>query len=361
MKILAIDTSMAACSAAVYDGSVLASQWQAMDRGHAEAIAPMVKTVMTAAGLRFAEIGRIAVTIGPGTFTGVRIGLAMARGLGLALDIPVIGIDTLSAIAANGGATQLPLLVAADARRGEVYAALFCGGRMLRPPAVLPIAQLDIPDGALIAGTAADAVIVGRSDLARAHGGDLPDAAKFARLAVLAPAPGGMPAPLYLRSPDAKPQPAPVRQAIAPGIREAAAAEAPLFAALHAECFDNPWTDHDFAELMAMPGTTALIAAEAGEPVGFLLLRRAADEAEILTIGTRPFARRRGVAKALIDHAAGSPGTDRLFIEVAASNGPAKALYAACGFSEAGTRRNYYARPGGAREDALLLRKELTP
>ena len=100
MKILALDTAMAACSVAVIDTArilPLASAYVPMERGHAEALAPMVQQAMRDSGLQFAEIDRIAVTIGPGTFTGVRIGLAMARGLGLARAIPVIGIDTLSA------------------------------------------------------------------------------------------------------------------------------------------------------------------------------------------------------------------------------------------------------------------------
>ena len=127
MRLLAIDTAMAACSAAVLEeGADLprAAACVAMERGHAEALAPMVAEAMAKARLGFRDLDRIAVTIGPGTFTGVRIGLALARGLGLALAVPVIGIETLTAIAANEPADGLPLLVAADARREEVYGAL---------------------------------------------------------------------------------------------------------------------------------------------------------------------------------------------------------------------------------------------
>jgi tRNA threonylcarbamoyladenosine biosynthesis protein TsaB len=118
MKILSLDTSMAACSVAVIDtGSVppLAEAFRAMERGHAEALAPMVAEVMQASGLEFRDLDRIAVTIGPGTFTGVRIGLSFARGAGLACGVPVIGIDSLSAISANAR-SGLPLLVVAGAR-----------------------------------------------------------------------------------------------------------------------------------------------------------------------------------------------------------------------------------------------------
>ena len=119
MLTLALDTSMAACSVCVYDagpGLALASHHDYMDRGQAEALAPMVQETMASAGVAFKGLARIAVTIGPGTFTGVRIGLAMARGLGVALSIPVTGINSLAAIACNETAGDLPTVVAADAR-----------------------------------------------------------------------------------------------------------------------------------------------------------------------------------------------------------------------------------------------------
>lgn len=212
MLILALDTTMAACSVAVVDTQStdpLASEWQAMERGHAEAIAPMVARVMDAAGATFSAVGMIAVTAGPGTFTGVRIGLAMARGLGMALAKPVAGVDTLSAIAANapGGA---PLLVVAEARNAEVYTALFDKDRRNDPaPAIVACnnAARHCPPGTWVIGTAADAVIAasGRSDLRRGTWGDVPVAALFAP-ATFAIMPAALPSPIYLRDPDARPQ-----------------------------------------------------------------------------------------------------------------------------------------------------------
>ena len=353
MLILAIDTSMAACSAAVHDSSrgVLARRFVAMERGHAEAIAPMVKEVMAEAGLGFAALDRIAVTVGPGTFTGVRIGLAMARGLGLALSIPVTGIDSLSAIATNEGAMESPLLVVADARRSEVYSALYLGGKTVNSPGVIAMDRLVIPPGSTITGTAADAVIATGAGFGRGRGGDLPDAAKFGANAM--DDTGAMPAPLYLRAPDAKPQ----AQMGNVHIRAARLVEVALLASLHAACFDDPWTDNNFAKLLSMPGAKAYVAMKAGKPVGFILTRTSADETEIITIGTTPSARRRGIAIALIAHAA--PDT-KLFIEVAADNAPARALYARCGFVEAGVRPNYYRRQGTS-EDAVVMRRDPTP
>lgn len=219
MKLLALDTAMAACSVAVLDrGEELAASWVAMERCHAEALPPMVEQAMAQAGLAFANLQRVVVTVGPGTFTGLRIGLSLARGFGLALDIPVIGIDSLRAIAANAAGCGTPLLVAADARRGEAYAALYdANGAVLYPPAILGIADAVklLPSGPVtVIGTVAEAVIAasGRTDLIRSAAGDLPDARRFGFAASL-PDPGHMPEPLYLRAPDAKPQ------AIPPGAR----------------------------------------------------------------------------------------------------------------------------------------------
>jgi tRNA threonylcarbamoyladenosine biosynthesis protein TsaB len=360
MKLLALDTAMAACSAAVIDTAhplPLAKAWVPMERGHAEALAPMVKEVMEQADLPFASLERIVVTIGPGTFTGLRIGLAMSRGLGLALGIPVLGIDTLSAIAANHPREDQPLLVAADARNGEVYGALFEGGKLAMPPVLLATQSLleRLPQVPLrIAGSAAENVMVqsGRSNLERLPGCDLPDAANFGPLGALLPTPQSMPQPLYLRAPDAKPQ--------APGnsirIRTIDQAEASILAAIHAECFDKPWDAAAFAGLLAT-GAECSLALEGGEPLGFILTRAAADEAEIITIATRPLARRRGIARALLRHQAkdlASRGITRLFLEVGSHNLPALQLYAALGFKEAGLRKAYYESG-----DAVIMRMEL--
>ena len=137
-------------------------------------------------------------------------------------------------------------------------------------------------------------------------------------------------------------------------IRAARLVEAALLASLHAECFDDPWTDDDFAKLLSMPGAAAHLAMKAGHPVGFILTRTVADETEIITIGTTPSARRHGIAKALIAQAAADT---KLFIEVAAGNVSARALYARCGFVEAGVRPNYYRRSGTS-EDAVVMRRD---
>ena len=115
--------------------------------------------------------------------------------------------------------------------------------------------------------------------------------------------------------------------------------------------------------MLATPGTEALIASDLDEPVGFLVTRRASDEAEIITIGARPSVQRRGVARQLLQShmvALAANGIRQLFLEVRASNAAAQGLYRACGFTEAGRRRGYYRRSDGV-EDAVVMRRELLP
>ena len=102
MILLALDTCLGACSAAIVDGAqVVASVSEPMTRGHQERLAPMARDLMAEGGLAFTRLDRIGVTIGPGSFTGLRVGLAFAKGLALALDRPCVGVGTLEALAAS--------------------------------------------------------------------------------------------------------------------------------------------------------------------------------------------------------------------------------------------------------------------
>ncbi len=220
MKILALDTALGACSAAVLNsGRVLAEQHEIMLRGHAEALAPMVQRVMRDAGLPFSALDAIAVTIGPGTFTGQRVGLAFARALAVALKVPVRGTTTLEAMAEEALATNAQAqcaIVAADAKRAEIYLSIVAAdGRMLVAPQLLPIGEMTAMISAIsgesgravvLAGTAASMII----PLLDQAGFDAVDSGvrqpKASYVAVAAgrrPRPEGA-RPLYLRPPDAK-------------------------------------------------------------------------------------------------------------------------------------------------------------
>jgi len=147
MLILAIDTALDACAAGVLDteaGRLIAQESQAMKRGHAEALMPLIARVIKASGVAFAALDRIAVTTGPGSFTGLRVGLSAARGIALAANKPVVGLTTLTAYAAAVVAQNLaqPVISAIDARHDQVYFQVVSGdGGSLIPPCVGPIEE----------------------------------------------------------------------------------------------------------------------------------------------------------------------------------------------------------------------------
>ena len=219
MKLLAIDTALGACSAAVFDGeNILAHRFEPMERGHAERLAPMVRETMQESGLAFGSIDRIAVTIGPGTFTGQRVGYAFARGLRLALQRPLVGVTTLAAMAqaaiAETGARGA--VVMHDAKRGEVYASASIDGSTVMPPRLTTIEQAlraireqtQMPKEPLaFAGTAG--ALAAQNWRAQGYVAVVteihaPDAVWVGRLALAEPEPETVPRPLYLRPPDAR-------------------------------------------------------------------------------------------------------------------------------------------------------------
>ena len=141
MILLSLDTSLSACSVAVTrDGQVLAALSEPMHRGHQERLAPMVEQIMRAAGLPFGAIDRVGVTVGPGSFTGLRVGLAFAKGLGLALAKPCVGVGTLEALAASDPGPGLTVAVI-DAKRGQVYLQAFESGAAVMAPDALPVEE----------------------------------------------------------------------------------------------------------------------------------------------------------------------------------------------------------------------------
>ena len=215
MKILAADTALGACSVAILDDEkLLAHRFAAMARGHAEAIAPMVDDAIHESGLTFGALDRLAVTTGPGTFTGQRVGLAFMRGLRVALKRPLIGVTTLEAMCAAAMAEARTPYAAAihDARRGEAYLSVTSAFATLLPPSLVILDEAPAKIRALIhgdapvalAGTAAESVAdtIGIATYVTSVG--QPDALFVARLARHAPETSDAPRPLYLRAPDAK-------------------------------------------------------------------------------------------------------------------------------------------------------------
>jgi tRNA threonylcarbamoyladenosine biosynthesis protein TsaB len=215
MRLLAIDTSANRCAACVFDteSGELGRAVRDLGKGHAEHLMAVVQEALAEAGSSYAELNRIAVSVGPGSFTGIRVGVAAARGLALALKIPSVGITTLDALAkeARFAFAGREILAVIDARRGQFYLAGYdAGGILTEGPMVATLSEVVdmIADGnPVLNGNAAGMVneavglkldIAGQSATA--------DIGVYARLAAQQDATGEPPRPLYLRGADARAQ-----------------------------------------------------------------------------------------------------------------------------------------------------------
>ncbi len=219
MRVLAIDTALAACAAAVFDtadGGVVASESLPMTRGHAEALMPLLARLMRDAGMAFPDLDRVVVTTGPGSFTGLRVGISAARGIAVATGKPAVGLSTLSAYAAPHMAADdtVPVVAAIDARHNQVYLQVFAaGGRTHSAPRLAPLA--DAVRAAAVArscivGSAAQSVAAALAETdatpAAVDARAAPDIVWVARMGAVVPEGQSPPKPQYLRAPDAQPQ-----------------------------------------------------------------------------------------------------------------------------------------------------------
>ena len=206
MIVLGLDTCLNACSVAVLDGDrVLAHHSETMARGHQERLAPMAQAVMAEAGLAFDRLDRIGATVGPGSFTGLRVGVAFAKGLASALSVPAIGIGVLEALGAEGKGL---VAAAVDARRDQIYLQVFENGEALMAPDGLAITDALARLAELAMGRDITLIGSGAPLLASALPGAViltPEGCDARHVARLAAGRAATPIrPLYLRAPDAK-------------------------------------------------------------------------------------------------------------------------------------------------------------
>lgn len=371
MRILAFDCAGAQCAAAVRVGAeIVAEAHIQSDRGHAQLLMPLLTQVAAEAGVALRDFDRFAVTTGPGSFTGIRVALAAARGLALGTDRPVVGISVFDVVAADAARAGIPaprLLVAVEARRAECFLQLFDPmGDPMGPPTMLAPEAVGTwlgPGPVAVAGDAARKIVAAvpeAIDMGAALRPVTPGT--LARLAAERPLDGLAPKPFYLRAPD-----------VVPAAARATAISKPLLtlvpltramsevaAALHGTS-DLPehWTARSFADLLSMPGCEGRLAIDraTGDPAGLALWRVGADEAELLTICVPPGRQRRGIGRLLLAEAlavAGKQGARRMVLEVAVDNASAKALYRAFGFERRGLRPGYYRTKSGALDAEIL-------
>jgi tRNA threonylcarbamoyl adenosine modification protein YeaZ/ribosomal-protein-alanine acetyltransferase len=364
--LLVLDTCFNACSAALYDeaaGHVVASEYEAMERGHAEALGPMVERLFAEAGLKPDQLSRIAVTYGPGTFTGLRIGLSFAKGMALALKIPLIGINSLTATAAPHFGMHLNFAVVLRAGRTGLFYWTLLDGITSTP--IIPPSLSSMPD--IVKALMGDApyVLVDDSDeleLLWADGRELlpasgPHAEFFAAYASSLSVTGKSVDPLYLRPPDAKPSVS--VDAATARTRLATEHDLVVLADIHAASFATGWTVADLSSNLAIPGAAAVVVELAGTIYGFVQFQWVAGEAEITTICVLPNYRRQHFGRDLMEgliRQLQAMKTTKLFLEVAENNAAARGLYESFGFQPSGLRKGYYADG----QNAVTMVKEMS-
>jgi tRNA threonylcarbamoyladenosine biosynthesis protein TsaB len=219
MRLLALDTSARACSAAVWCDGAFVEHAEPMVRGHAEALLPMILHVMRQADVQFSDLDALAVSVGPGAFTGLRVGIAAARGIALAAGLSCLGVSTLELFADGVDWVQVgsaKVLVTLDTKRDDFYTQLFAASRPLSTPAIESLSSLAATfsgDTLLLTGDASETVAAGLAtadvdvEVLADSGSPL-----ARRVAVLAAArwesgirPQFPPSPAYLRSAAAAP------------------------------------------------------------------------------------------------------------------------------------------------------------
>jgi len=365
------------------DGATLALEAEDVGHGHTRRLSAMVRKALERADVPPARLGWVAADLGPGSFTGVRVGLATAEALALASGAPVLGASSLAALALAHGAARGLVVPLIPAGRRDLYAGFFRAGArgevslVAAPRVGTPAEVLDAVAEALAALGATAVRFVGpgaareRESLERAYPGSTEPAARFeglsaADLAEAAlssagpraglPPPGAPPSPQYVRPAQAEERVrhrATERDVVT--LRAMRESDLPRIAELEREIFSDPWPESFFLGEMAQPQVFARVAEREGALAGYSVAWLGEDAGHLGNLAVVPGRRRRGVARRLLTELlerARAEGCDALSLEVRVSNFAAQGLYRRHGFRLAGLRRGYYRDTG---EDALIM------
>jgi len=376
MLILALESAGIGCSACVWrDGAVLAAAFEVIERGQDQCLLPLILEVMKKANVAFAALDRIACTRGPGSFTGIRIGLAAARGLGLAAGKPVIGIDRFAIFHEQIKAANKNLLVIINSRRKELYCRFYSVSGSAAEATMMTADEivnfLDKNKNTEIAGDFDPSIFqslhnaedghafLKQKDLEIGRGPGDDDVQKnlevitCAKLAACVEKSDAiyLPRPLYIRQPDVT-----MRKKLL-GIRAVSIDDAPILSKLHIESFGTAgWNVAQIQGSLVLATTHGWIAQAGDEPIGFILCQIMPGQSEVLTFCVQPSHRRKGIGEKLLRQAIVAIKTERdaaIMLEAAADNLAARKLYEKLGFVATGCRANYYLR-GNAAVDAVL-------
>ncbi len=392
MKVLAIESSGLTASVAVVEETRTVAEYTVdYKKTHSQTLLPMIDEVVRMTDLDLSEINAIAVSGGPGSFTGLRIGSATAKGLGLALDKPLIHVPTVDGLAYQVYGCRDIICPIMDARRNQVYTGIYTfsasagkkeGTREVDPVFQVLRMQMAIAVEDLIRRLnnynrpvvfLGDGVPVYREMLSaglKVPYSFAPSYMNRQRAAVV----GALGIryyqagkyetamehqPEYLRQSQAERERAQREKTAKLVIRELKAEDAAAAAEIEYQSFPDPWSQNGILDTVSNPSTVCLLAEKAGKAVGYLFAYKAGDEAEIARIAVAGEQKRQGVGKSLmrtLEEIGKKKQIRRLLLDVRESNREARAFYEKMAFQEDGVRRGFYQDPP---EDAVLMSREL--
>ncbi|WP_072523861.1 tRNA (adenosine(37)-N6)-threonylcarbamoyltransferase complex dimerization subunit type 1 TsaB [Clostridium sp. Marseille-P3244] len=391
MRVLAIDSSgLTATVAVVEDDRTIAEYTTNFKKTHSQTLLPMIDEMMRMIEMDVSDVDAIAVAGGPGSFTGLRIGSATAKGLGLALDKPLIHAPTLDAMAYSLYGCEDIICPVMDARRKQVYTGLYSFARkkpeddslydepvfqVLRMQMVVPVEELirhlnvyrrrvvflgdavpvyteTLAEGMKVPYSFAPsfmnrqrAAVVGALGIYYYQTGRFETAAEFK--------------PEYLRRSQAERERAEREKNAVPQVRRMTMEDSAAVAEMEHQLFTDAWSEKSVVGTLEQPDSICLMAEKAGRTAGYLLSYKVADEVEIARIAVIKELQRQGVARALLaelDAICQAGGIRRILLDVRSGNRAARALYESAGFKEDGIRQHFYEDPA---EDAILMSRNL--
>lgn len=392
MRVLAIDSSgLTATVAVVEDTQTIAEYTVNYKKTHSQTLLPMIDEMAKMVELDLSSIDAIAVAGGPGSFTGLRIGSATAKGLGLALDKPLVNVPTVDALAYSVYGCSDLICPIMDARRQQVYTGIYTfsysagkkdGENLVEPvfqvlkmqmavsvedlirrlnnygrPVVflgdgVPVYQELLAEGLRVPYSFAPsymnrqrAAVVGALGIRYFKKGRFETAMEHK--------------PEYLRVSQAERERAEKEKKARIVIREAVMEDAAAIAEMEHQIFVDAWSEKSVLDTINQKNTICLAAEKAGRLVGYLLAYAAADEAEIARIAVTEEFQRQGAGRALIlglETVCEENKIEKLLLDVRESNETARTFYAEMGFQEDGIRQRFYENP---QEDGILMSREL--